>query len=58
MSKTTNPTAAAPQPQLTVTLLKPHTHERKPMHAGEQLTVREGLAKWLVENGIAEVVKS
>jgi hypothetical protein len=52
-----NPPAAAPK-QETVELLKPHTHERKDLAPGARITVRDGLAKWLVDNGIGKIVKS
>jgi hypothetical protein len=63
MNSKTTPAAAAvaaetpaKEAQVTVELQKPHTHERKALEPGERITVREGLAKWLIEQGIGKAV--
>lgn len=42
----------------TVTLLHPHTHASRQYSAGDSITVDEGTAKWLREQGVVAKVST
>lgn len=41
--------------EISVTLLKPHTHAGQPYQANDTLTVSQTTADWLMKNGVAEL---
>ncbi|OPH34965.1 DUF7210 family protein [Moraxella equi] len=43
--------------EISVTLLKPHTHAGQSYQANDTLTVSQTTADWLIKNGVAELAK-
>ncbi|WP_240097666.1 DUF7210 family protein [Thermomonas flagellata] len=43
-------------PNLSIELLKPHTHAGKRLAVGERLDIHEASARWLIAQGVARLV--